>query len=204
MRASDRSRARRRGARGLAIVATPFALLGLASLVWQPSHAAFTDTTANPADPSTNTWSSGTVVLDDQLSGTLDWNETGLRPGTFGEICIQVTYSGTLAADVRLYVGPGDATGALGPYTHLIVQRGTGGGGGASVSCEGFTASESLHSGWLGDLVSTHTAFSSGLGSWAPSGTQTQTFRFYTQLRAGQEAQGLSGQTTFTWEARSS
>ncbi len=207
--ASARTPHARRGRLGRTVAwsTTPLALLILASILWQPSHAAFNATTANPASPATNSWSSGTVTVQDQRSGQLDWSLTGLRPGSFNQMCLRVYYTGSIPARVRVFVAPGDSTGDLWPYSYLIIQEGTLGGGAlgsATTTCDGFVASATIFEGVTSSLVASHTSFATGVGTWDDATANTyRTFRIYTQIRAGQEAQGRTGQIRFTWEARS-
>ncbi|MDP9398640.1 MAG: hypothetical protein M3P96_12860 [Actinomycetota bacterium] len=88
-----------------------------------------TATTANGP----NTWSAGTVAISDDDTGSAMFTATALRPNDTGNKCILVTYNGSLAASVKLYAA---ATGTLGTYLDLTVQKGTGG---SFANCTGFT-----------------------------------------------------------------
>lgn len=204
MRAPDR-RARLRPWT-MALVSLPPALLALGAAQWAPSHAAFSATATNP-DTRGSSWAAGTVVVTDQLGGLLDWSLSDLKPGSFNEMCVRVYYEGSLPADVRLYVAPGDSTGDLDPYSHLTIEEGTGGGGAigsTSTSCNGFATGSGLFDGFADRLVDDHASFAGGIGSWDGATTSTyRTYRFHSQIRAGLDAQGRSGSIRFTWEARS-
>ncbi|GAA3347031.1 hypothetical protein GCM10020358_60280 [Amorphoplanes nipponensis] len=166
-------------------------------VMWQASNAAFTAQTGNSA----NSWDAGTVALSDDDSGTAMFAATDLRPGSTGEKCITVTYSGSLSASVRMY---GSAvSGALAPYVDLVIEEGTGGGSG---SCAGFTPSGTAFTGTLAAFGSTATDFASGAGSFAPSGpAEATTYHISYTVNAAtpDSVQGASAAAAFTWEAAS-
>jgi hypothetical protein len=173
------------------------AFLMVGALVVVGSRAAFTATTDNAS----NSWTSGTVVLTDDDSGSAMFNVTGMKPGSSSVKCITVTYSGSLTpADVKLY---GTVAGT-GLATHLTTSIEIGTGGSFS-SCTGFTADSTLYSGTLASFGSTYTNWASGLANWSPaSNPESRTFRFTTTLpsNASNTAQGLNASATFTWEAQ--
>jgi hypothetical protein len=176
--------------------AVPAGLVLSGLLVWHSSSAAFTAETSNPG----NSFSAGTVTLSDDDTGTAMFTVTGLRPGSTGTNCLAVGYTGSLAAAVRLYVAPGDYTGTgLGTYLSLTVDEGTGGAFG---SCSGFSGS-SIYSGTLANLASSSTDSATGVGTWAPTGSATRTYRFTYTLADNNSAAGLNSQVTFTWQASS-
>src|SRR5436309_10541559 len=82
------------------------------------TFSAFSSTTSNPG----NEFKAGTVTLADNDTGTALYNNQAAKPGTTVTSCINVTYTGSLDADVRLYVP--DTIGALGPYTNLTITPG--------------------------------------------------------------------------------
>ena len=84
--------------------------------------SAFSGTTANPGNSAT----AGTVALTDNDAGSASFTLSDVAPGDTDTSCIQVTYTGSLPALVRLY---GTTTGTgLDPYLTLEVTRGTGAG----------------------------------------------------------------------------
>lgn len=91
----------------------------LGSLVALGVFGLFSATTQN----SGNEISAGTVALSDNDAGSAQINVTNAKPGDSWTRCIKVTYSGSLAAEVRTYMTGG--TGPLGPYLHLTVSQGT-------------------------------------------------------------------------------
>jgi hypothetical protein len=185
-------------------VALPAALIASALIIGQASYAAFTATTSNPA----SNWTVGTVVLSDDDSSTALFTATGLRPGSTGTKCIVVTSTGSLASTVKLYGTSPSTTNALNANITLSVVQGTGGSFG---SCTGFTplvSGSSLYSGSLAAFGAASTNFSNGLGSWAPTGTATETrtfqFTYTVDAAAPNSTQGGTAAIGFTWEAQNS
>lgn len=200
-----RNRRRRRtegGRRRTMVVALPLALVASSALVYQASNAAFTASTDNGS----NTWSSGTVALADDDSSSVMFNATGLKPGNSRIACINVTYSGTLAGNVRLYVT--SPSGTLGQYLDLTVEEGTGAAGGNTASCVGFSATSTLSAvgATLASFTTAHSNFGNGASTWAPTGAapESRSYRITTTLQDNNAAMGLSAAATFTWEAQNS
>ena len=177
--------------RGLAVVAS----LGFVSvLVVTSSRAAFVDTTDN----ATNTFSAGDVVLDDDDTGSVLFNVVNLSPGDTRTRCIEVTYTGSLSADVHLYGTVGG--NGLADYLDVDIEVGTGGD---FASCTGFVASSSLFGDTLDAFGAAHTDFVSGLGGNAGATDPTsRTYRITVTLQDDNAAQGLSATAGFTWEAQ--
>lgn len=191
----------RRAAGLLARTGVPLGFLASALLVWHTSNAAFSATTSNPG----NNWATGTVTISDDDGGsTAMFSATGLKPGSTGTKCIAVTYGGSLAAAVKLYVSsttPG--TPDLSPYLQLTIEEGSGatfaGGCGSFVSSATLTTATTLTA-----LAAARTNYGNGLGTWAPSGSATKSYRFtYTvDSAAPNGAQAAGTQASFTWEAQ--
>ena len=131
-----------RAARAAGVVALVGAAAG-----WQ-TFAAFSSTTSN----SGNSFSAGTVFVSDNDNGcamyqapapggapcntvTLDADNKG--PGDTVTGCYQVTYTGTLPADMKMYWSPAASGDTLSPYLNLKVERGTTTTG--FNDCSGFT-----------------------------------------------------------------
>jgi hypothetical protein len=194
----------RRRARVVGLAAVVAGLAGSAAIIWQASYSAFSATTANP----TNNWTAGTVALSDDDSATALFTATGLKPGSTGTKCIAVTSTGSLASTVKLY-GTGPATtNALSSSLNLTIVQGTGGGFG---SCTGFAplgSGSSVYTGTLATLGAANTNFATGLGTWAPTGTasETRVFQFSYTLdpNTPNTAQGGTASIGFTWEAPNS
>src|SRR4051812_29752095 len=80
----DHMKAPSRRARNIGtIVATPIAVVAAAAMVWQSSYAAFSGTTRN----SGNSWSTGSVALTDDDSGSARFQATGMVPGSTDTKC---------------------------------------------------------------------------------------------------------------------
>jgi predicted ribosomally synthesized peptide with SipW-like signal peptide len=180
-------------------------VLGLVGVVaGVGTWSAFSATTANTG----NSFSAGTVVLADNDSGAMFVNLTGLKPGDSYTNCIRVDYTGSLAANVKLY-GTTGGTG-LDPYLNLTVTRGTAG---AWNTCAGWTADSTDYIGsgagviYSGTLQGFADSYAAGLVD-APGATESWTnaeshyYRFNITVADNNAAQGLTATQTFTWEAR--
>ena len=166
------------------------------------TFSAFSSTTENPG----NEIDTGTVALSDNDAGSALYDLDGATPGTTVDRCITVTYSGDLAADVKLYLP--DAVGVLGQYVNMTVTPGTD----ATPSfgdCTGFVADgaalftgtlqgfRTAHSGWANGLVDNPGA-SSG---WAQGNSVT--YRVQLTVQDTNNAQGQdTGIHRIVWEAR--
>jgi hypothetical protein len=80
---------------------------------------AFSATTQN----SGNEISTGTVNLGDNDLGSAMFQVNNAMPGQTWTKCIQVSYSGSLQADVKNYLR--STPGLLSPYLRLKLERGT-------------------------------------------------------------------------------
>ena len=175
------------------------------------SYSVFSSTTANAPDA----WSAGTVTLTDDDSNVAMFTVTGMKPGSTGTKCIQVTSNGTLPSTVKLYkslTSPTYATtNALATYINLTVTQGTGG---TTANCGGFTplpSNSAVFTGTLAGFASTATDFASGLpatGTWAPTGTgsEARSYQFTYTLDSAAPNTTQNGTATigFTWEAQNS
>lgn len=188
----------------LVAAAVPVGVLLSGMMVWQASYAAFTDTTDNAG----NQWTAGTVTLTDNDSGAALFAVSGLTPGTTTQECIEVSYGGTVAADVRVYgayTGGTLATNPLAEWLTLTVERQSGAVGCGTAS--GWTTVET--GGTLADFVSTRTSFATAAAGWAPAAqtppaTVVETYRFTTVVQDTDAAQGDTAGVTLTWEAQNS
>jgi hypothetical protein len=179
------------------LAAVAVGLLVMSLLVVTGSRAAFNATTSND----TNNFAAGTVVLADDDAGSVMFNLTGMKPGDTATKCVNVTYTGSLAADVKLYGAVG-GTG-LATYLDTIVDIGTGAAGGASMDCTGFTPSSNLHNTTLEAFGTAHTNYGNGAGGFTgATNPTTRTYRFTVMLQDDNLAQGKTASTTFTWEAQ--
>jgi hypothetical protein len=211
LRQEGRRRTRRGGLRA-ALAVVPLALLATGALVFQASSAAFTATTSTGS----NSWTAGTVTLADLSSVTFT---TGtMKPGfaNRGTQCIDVAYTGTLAAqNIKMYLG--HTANTLGGNLQLRVEVGNAACASASSWTDLISDGGGNAFNDLSTVASGHTQWSNGYDSgWAPSSSATRAFRFSwwipdlgeTHALATQTLlnglQGLSTSATFTWEARNS
>lgn len=95
-----------------------------AAVVWQSTAAAFTATTDNTG----NSWATGSVVLTDSDNGSklFDTTRDGLlTPALVRSKCIRVDYTGSLPANIKLYVStPSSSPTGLDQYLVMSVERG--------------------------------------------------------------------------------
>jgi hypothetical protein len=199
------SRVTPRSARLAAWIAVPAALVASGVVVSTASYSAFSATTVNP----TSNWTAGTVALSDDDNNTALFTATGLKPGSQGANCITVTSTGSLASTVKLYATNPQTTKDLASSITVTVEQGTGGGFG---SCTGFTPLASggtiVPTTTLASFGSTYTNFASGAGTWAPTGSasESRVYRISYSLPAGapNSVQGGTASLGLTWEAQNS
>ena len=168
--------------------------------MWQSSNATFTATTVN----SSNTFTTGAVVLGDNDSATSMFAVTGLTRGSTGSACIKVSYSGSLAANVRLYGASFSETNSLGSYITFQVEETTGNGTTTFPSCAGIGAVTTLFNSTLSSFSTTYTNFGNGLSAWAPSASASRDYRFtYTvSASAPNSTMNSTAAITLIWEAQ--
>jgi len=167
------------------------------------TFSAFSATTENDG----NVFNAGTVSIADNDLGAAMYNVTNAKPGTSVQACIQVTYTGSLPADVSLYADPATPIGPIGGYVNLTIEKGTGMG--PFPNCAGFSAQGGpLYNGTLGGFATASTNFGSGASTYP--GAQTQwnqndalVYRFTLTLQNNNAAVGLQSVAhNFIWEAR--
>jgi hypothetical protein len=152
------------------------------------------------------------VALGNDGTGSTLFSASNMKPGDTSTHCITVSYTGSLAAAVKLYGSVSHTAGTpdLGPYIDLTVTQGSGG---SFASCTGFTADASNATVFSGTLDGTSpfsaTNWSNGLTtSFAPTAssqtTQSKTFQFTATLDANapNTVQGGTASASFTWEAQ--
>jgi predicted ribosomally synthesized peptide with SipW-like signal peptide len=184
--------------------------LALAAAAVVATFAAFSSSTSN----SGNSFAAGTVTLSDNDAGSAMLALTASKPGDSDTSCIRVSYTGSLAASVRLF---GTTTGTgLDAYLNLTVTRGTISGSPTFDSCTGFSADGTdylgsgngvIYSGTLQGFADDYNAgivdpTSGSPESWTAN--ETHDYKFVVSLADNNNAQGLNANQTFTWEARNS
>lgn len=174
--------------------------LGLAAvgvLLVQGSEAAFTASTVN----GNSVVESGTVVLANDAASTAMFNVGNLNGGQTVTRCINVTYSGSLTADVKLF---GVTSGALAPGLTTTVEIGSGAAGGTSFGCTGFTpAGAASFTGTLTAFGVNHNSYANGIGGFAnATGGTTKSYKVTMVVSNDAAYQGKSAAVDFTWEAQ--
>ncbi len=189
--------------RSVLLAAFLLSALAVSLLVLQASRAAFSDTTDNTG----NAFSTGTVILSDDDTGTAMFNVTNMVPGDTATACIAVTYSGTVAdpSAVKLYSGGYTDSGTLADYLNVTVEEGTGG---SFADCSGFVSGATIVSGTtVAGFDTSYTDYASGAGTWDPASTpESRTYRVTVELDAAtpNAQQGASVTAlAFVWEVQS-
>jgi hypothetical protein len=211
-------RIRSNAPRTLLAVAIPVGLVLSAAVVWQSTAAAFTAS----ADNAGNTWQTGSVVLadNDGASALFDSTRDGLlTPTSTGSRCIRVDYTGSLPANIRLYVTtPTSGAASLDPYLVMSVERGQDGTSATPLAadCTGFTprttplflyntatASAGDQSLTMAALKVSAPDYTNGLhaGDAVPQNTSL-TFRITYWVKDDNNAQNKQSAADFTWEAQ--
>jgi hypothetical protein len=171
------------------------------SVVWSGgTFSAFNKTSDMPG----NSVAAGTVVLGDNDAGTSPLSTTGVKPGDAATTaCVNVSYTGTAPAPVRLY-GTVGGTG-LAPYLTLTVTRGTFSGTPSAGSCTGFTADATgsvLYTGALSAFPTTSgTAIADPASSWTSGDKRGYMLSLSLPAGAASAAQGKTATADFTWQA---
>jgi predicted ribosomally synthesized peptide with SipW-like signal peptide len=176
------------------------------SVAGSATFSAFSSTTSN----SGNSFAAGTVLLSDNDAGSALYSVSNAKPNDSSTTCIKVTYTGTLAADVRLYTT--STVNALAAYVNLTVEKGTVSGSPAFPGCGTFTSQSTLYSGTLANFATNKSSYANGVGVYPASQTQWNQndsvwFRVTVSLADDNNANGgasplSTGSHAFTWEAR--
>jgi predicted ribosomally synthesized peptide with SipW-like signal peptide len=162
---------------------------------------------------SSNTVSTGTISLTDNDGGTAMLSLNNAKPGDRDTACINVTYTGSLPASVRMY-DTVSGTGLEG-YVDLTVTRGTISSG-AFDSCTNFTPDNYNYNfywpvgvEYQGSLAAYPTTYSSAIVDLDTTGaTETWTtnevhaYKFQVTVGDVNAAAGKNVTVDFTFEAR--
>jgi hypothetical protein len=181
-------------------------VIGLVAAAIGGSYAAFFSTTASGA----NTFSVGTVNIGDNDAGAAMYSLSDQKPGDSVTKCVKVTYTGSLAATVKLYAS---AVDDVGNYVDLTITPGIGTS--SFPDCSGFTADAGgpLYTGTLKAFADARNSYANGLTDF-PGTTATKwvtndsvVYQFTVALQDNNAANGgaaplSTGSHTFTWEAR--
>ncbi len=177
----------------------------MSAVVGMGVFGAFSATTSNTGNQVT----AGTVAISDNDSNTAMYSVGNQKPGDTLTRCIRVTYTGSLASNVRLYTG--SSIGALGPHVNLTVTPGTMPTGTTFPNCTGFTADgAAIFNNTLSNFAATHSSYATGLvdnpgssSSWVQNDNVVYQFTVQLSASAPDTAQGATtGTHTYTWEAQ--
>ena len=163
------------------------------------AFSAFSGQTDNP----NNQITAGTVDVQDNDSNGALYSIANAKPNDPKESCIEVKYTGSLPADIKMYRVPG-ALGSLGQYANLKVEYGTQATP-SFPSCTGFSSAGTLYDS---DLPGFATDYASGFaatpgvdGDWDQN--ETLVYRVTVSIDDDSNAEGLNtGTHTLRWEAR--
>ncbi|MQA33483.1 hypothetical protein [Modestobacter roseus] len=189
----------RRTTRRAVVVSTAGALVLAAALVWQAAYAGFAASTTPIAAGVTT----GTVAVGNEIEGLGTVALPALRPGETYTECVAVTSTGSVPAQVRLYVKDRSATATALPSS-LTFTWTAGTGGGVNDDCAAFTPTTSTVTS---TLASFGTTYAQGVLPWDTTGGATaerRTYRVSFSLSANAPAsvKGASATVTFAWEAQ--
>lgn len=182
------------------------ALLIALSQVAVATYGAYSDTTSN--GPAATPVSTGTVTIGDDDADEVMFNMSGMVPGSTATKCINVVYTGSLDASVRLYAANTDG-GQIPTYLDLVVERSTGAAGGSAHDCTGYVEAGDVNlwtTGTLATFIATHAGYASGIDTWAPAAappSTTVSYRFTVTLRDEASAANKTGSIAFHWESNS-
>lgn len=204
----------RRESTAVKLALTLVLMAAIGAVVGFGTWSAFSSTTSNTG----NTFESGTVVLADNddpdgagpLGSTPMLSFSNATPGGSDTSCIEVTYTGTLPANVRMYGTTGGS--GLDTYLNLTVTRGSGAAG--FDDCSGFTPDATDYDGagpngngvvYSGTLQDFPDGYDDGVvdptAGWG-NGESHQYQLVVTLASSAPEAQGKSATQTFAWEAQ--
>lgn len=198
---------RRVGRISVKLAATVVVLAVCALLASATTWSNLNATATNPS----NSFLAGTVKIASNSGSSAVLSLTNAKPGAVSTGCIQVTYTGTLDATVRLY-GAGGGSG-LNQYLNLVVTRGTFSGSPSAGSCTGFSADSTNYIGQGAGVVYSGTVAnwpsSSGSAQLDPTSSSPATwstnsshgYQFQVTLQSNSAGQGLNGTQTFSFEA---
>jgi predicted ribosomally synthesized peptide with SipW-like signal peptide len=163
------------------------------------AFSAFSSQTENPGNQIT----AGTVSIEDNDSDGALYNISAAVPNDPQENCIEVKYTGSLPANVKMYRAPG-ALGGLGTYANIKVEYGTQATP-SFPSCTGFSSVGTLYDSDLPGIATTYAggyAATPGVdGDWDQD--ETLVYRVTVSIDDDSNAEGLStGAHTLRWESQ--
>jgi hypothetical protein len=155
---------------------------------------------SSTASSGTNTFASGSVQLATNGTGAVLFSMPAMVPGDTASRCVEVTYTGSLPADVQFY---GTFTGTLAPYLDTVVTRGDfSGAAPAANDCTGFlpdTGGGEVFAGSLDGLPASALPFDDP--SWVENDAHVYMITVTLPAAADSASQGLSTSGSLTWQA---
>jgi hypothetical protein len=189
------------GSMHAALVATAVVValfVGAGTLV-RGAEAKFTSKTTNGSDAVT----SGVVTLTDSGTGAM-FTPTlePILPGESFQRCIKVSYTGNVAAAVRIYASDVTGVPGLGDNLNLTINQGSGT---PTAACSGFTPGSDIYGPSTLTTFKNKNSYANGVTAWTTlAGADNRAYRFTLSLPAGTSGtqQGLQAGVTFNWEAQ--
>jgi hypothetical protein len=186
------------------ILLTLVVLGAVGSVAGFGAYSSFTATTTNTG----NSIAAGTVEIGQHAGAATLYSLTNQAPGASTSKCIRVTYTGTLASSVKLYV----SAGITNPTAfNLQVERGSGLTTlDNTMSCAGFSSSSTAYAtaaiGSFGTSYAAGVDGKAGGAAWAQNDSVDYRFTISVVDDATPNAHTSALSTlahTYTWEARS-
>jgi hypothetical protein len=204
---------RKESTRRTAVVAAAVVvgLIGGGGLVLRGTEAVFSAEVTNGS----NSWNTGTVAISTDLTGTAMFDSAvgkdgKMIPGQTLTKCIEVTYSGDVAATINLYTSAssetpvgGLITGAATEALDIEINEGSGTPA-ADAACTGFTAGTDIQAPGKLSAFTAKSTYASGISNWAApaTGTRKKMYRFKVTLPSTSTQMGAGATATFKWEAK--
>jgi len=158
---------------------------------------------SSTATSGTNTFASGSVQLSTNGTGLALFAMPTMSPGDSASRCVEITYTGSLPADVQFY---GTFTGAFAPYLASVVTRGKfPGAAPAGNACTGFTPDASgsqLVNGTLDQLPTSLLPLTDPATQWGTNDAHVYMITVSLPANAVSASQGLSTSGSLTWQAQ--
>jgi hypothetical protein len=197
---AKRMKNNRHGVLSAGIVATAVivGLLASGGMVLRGTEAAFVSNTNNAG----NNWATGSVNLTNSAGSAL-FTATNMVPGDQINRCIKVTYNGTVATPVKVFVSSLTQTSALAQYLDVTILQGTGT---PTADCTtDITGGTNLVGPvTLQTLSTSNSNYTNGLTNWMTlAAPDTRAYKITVKLRTDAGVpQSASAGVTFNWEVQ--
>jgi len=180
------------------IAAVVVSVAMVSMLIINESRAAFTATTENTG----NGFAAATITLTDNDGGsTAMFNVSNMVPGQSVVSCIEVTYTGSVTTNgVKVYRGAYTDSGSFADHLDIQIEEETTGAATAFNDCTGFVGAAVAG---LTTIASMPTTYGTGVGTWTPTATASQWYKFTVTLGTDtpntEQGESVSA-LPFTWE----